>query len=159
MQVLRIMNVGTNYQYKWPSGDTEIYKHWVEYVALDKRGEHSVRIGFGRRPAYGKERVRVVVWIDDYPQAEFIGADDSETSGEVLSEIKVPGERGERICRYPDEPIPERYIMFNVVGLPLRVQAKGVHNAWAVSVNIADHKTMVAVAGLRCLEWWIGQQV
>jgi hypothetical protein len=36
----------------------------------------------------------VVIWINDHPHAEFIGADDFDVSGELLSEIKVPGERG-----------------------------------------------------------------
>jgi hypothetical protein len=93
-----------------------------------------------------------VIWIDGHPQAEFLGADDYGKSGEVLSEIKVPGGRGERICRYPDEAIPERYGMFEVEGLPIRVSGSGVHGAWGVVVNIGDHKSMVALAGLRRLE-------
>jgi hypothetical protein len=70
----------------------------------------------------------------------------------VLSEIKIPGDRGERILRYPEQPIPERYTPFNVVGLPLRVQGPGVRQAWAVVANIADHKTLIDLAALRKLE-------
>ena len=99
-----------------------------------------------------KKRIRVIIWIDEHPHAEFFGTDDYESSGEVLSEIKVPGDKGERICRYPDESVPERYSLFNVVGLPLRGQDPGVHRAWAVVANIAVHKTLVALAGLRRLE-------
>lgn len=77
---------------------------------------------------------------------------DVEQSGEVLSGISVPGEAGERICRYPDEPIPERYTVFNAEGLPLRIQGPGVYSAWAVVANIGDHITLVALAALRRLE-------
>ena len=115
-------------------------------------GEHRVRIGFGTRTTYGHSRRRVVEWIDDHPHAEFLGADDFERSGDVLAEIKVPGTTGERICRYPEEAIPERYSGLPVVGLPTRVTGPGVHNAWAVVANVADHRTMFALAALRRFE-------
>ena len=159
MQIVNIIQVTPNYEFKWPGGDIESYASSIEYQALADDGGHLIRIGFGTRNAYGRDRIRVVIWIDNYPQAEFVGADDFDTTGEVLSEIKVPGDGGDRICRYLDEPIPERYTMFNTVGLPLRIQAPRVHRAWAVVANIADHKSMIAVAALRRLEWWISQQV
>jgi len=151
MHIIGLAGVRTKFEYQWPK-EKETFDHVVEYKALAKDGKHSVWVGFCKRPVYGKDRIRVVVWIDGHPHAEFFGADDFDKSGEVLSEIKVPGRRGERICRYPDEPIPERYNMFNVVGLPVRVSDKGVHNAWAVVANIADHKTMIMLAALRRLE-------
>lgn len=117
MQIVNITQVTPNYQFKWPK-DTEDYPSSIEYTALADDGEHLVRIGFTSRYAYGRDRARVVIWIDGYPQAEFVGADDFDTSGEVLSEIIVPSDGSSRICRYPDEPIPERYTMFNTVGLP-----------------------------------------
>lgn len=152
MHIARIKDAGRNFTYQWPDGTTESYDCFVEYVATAEDGEHIVKVGFGKRPVYGTDRIRVVVWIDGHPHAEFLGTDDFEKSGEVLSEIKVPGAVGERICKYPDEPIPERYSMFNVEGLPVRIQGSGVHGAWAVVANIADHKTLIALAALRRLE-------
>lgn len=144
-------DAGRGFTYEWPD-ETETYDFYVEYAAVAEDGRHDVRIAFGKRPAYGRERVRVIVFIDGYPYAEFFGADDFESSGEMLSEIRVRRPEGERICRYPHDPIPERYTMFRVVGLPTRINYPGVHNAWAVVTNIGDHETMVAVAGLRRLE-------
>lgn len=69
-----------------------------------------------------------------------------------LGEIKVPGNTGERICRYPEESVPERYSGLPVAGLPTRVNGAGVHNAWAVVANVSDHRTMFALAALRRLE-------
>lgn len=151
MRVVKINNVGGNFTYQWPAG-TEAFDNFVEYGAIAEDGEHNVKIGFGRRHTYRRDRIRVVIWIDDHPHAEFLGVDDFESSGEVLSEIKVPGDVGERICRYPDEPIPERYMMFRVEGLPVRIQGPGVHRAWAVVTNIADHETLIVLAALRRLE-------
>ena len=151
MHIIGLADVRTKFEYQWPK-DKETFDRVVEYKALAKDGTHHVSIGFCRRPVYGKDRLRVVVWIDGHPHVEFFGADDFDKSGEVLSEIKVPGRRAERICRYPNEPIPERYNMFNAVGLPVRISARGIHNAWAVVANIADHKTMISLAALRRLE-------
>ena len=151
MHIIGIKDAGRNFTYQWPEG-TETYSYFVEYIAVHEDGTHDIKIGFGNRHTYGRDRIRIVIWIDGHPHAEFLGADDFEQSGEVLSEIKVPGDVGERICRYLDEPIPERYAMFNVEGLPLRVQGSGVHRAWAVVASIAGHKTLVALAALRKLE-------
>ena len=152
MHVIGIKDTGRNFTYQWPDGSIESYDCFVEYVARAEDGQHDVKVGFGKRFAYGKDRVRVVVWIDGHPHAEFLGTEDFENSGEVVSEIKIPGTVGERICRYPDEPIPERYSMFHVEGLPIRIQGSGVHGAWAVVANIADHKTLIALAALRRFE-------
>jgi hypothetical protein len=151
MRIIGITGVGSNFLYSWPAGK-ENFDHYIDYRASGGKGEHQVRLGFCHRTTYKRNRIRVVVLIDGRAHAEFLGADDVEKSGEVVVEIKVPGERGERICRYPDEPIPERYNMFNVEGLKLRVKGKGVHGAWAVVANIGDHATMIALAGLRKLE-------
>jgi hypothetical protein len=152
MQLLDVGSTGTNYHHSWPDGSTEKYPQWVEYRARSVDGEHAVKVAFGHRETYGKRRRRVLVLIDGRPHAEFLGADDFESSGDVLSEIKVPGEKGERMCRYPDEVIPERYSGLPVVGLPTRIAASGVHNAWAVVTNVSDHRTICALAALRRTE-------
>ena len=125
MRIVRIVDIGKNFVYKWPEG-TQKFDYFIQYIAVAEDGEHKVKIGFGKRHTYDRDRIRVVIWIDDHPHAEFFGADDFEKSGEVLSVIKVSRKVGERICKYPDEPIPERYTMFDIVGLPLRVQAHRV---------------------------------
>ena len=151
MHIVQLTDVGKEFVYKWPGG-TENYDYFVEYAVLSDEGEHTVKIGITTRKTYSKDRLRIVVWIDNNPDAEFFEADDFSKSGDVLSEIKVPGNKGERTCKYPDEPVPARYAMFNVVGMPNRVTGKGVHKSWAVVANIADHRTLVALAALRRLE-------
>lgn len=152
MQLLDLQAVGRDYEQVWPDGTREVYPHWVEYRAVAPDSEHRVRIGFGRRAVYGQDRKRVVVWIDDHPHAEFLGADDFDLSGDLLSEIKIPGQRGERICRYGEEAIPERYSGLPVVGLSTRVSGPNLRQAWAIVANIADHRTLCALGALRRLE-------
>jgi len=150
MRITNLKDVGTDYAYQWPVG-IETFEHYIDYEAPDTgRGKpHTIRIGFCKnRPTYGTNRIRIVVWIDGYPYAEFLGADDFEKSGEVLSVVKV----GSKDCSYIDDVIPERYVPFRVVGLKTRVSGKGTRNAWAIVANVTDHKTMVALAGLRRLE-------
>jgi len=149
MQIVSVIKTGNDYIYRWPSGDEVTYPDWIKYLARSDDGDHEIIVAFGTRPVYGRDRVRIVIFIDYYATAEFFGADDIEFSGEVLSDIKVRGEVGERICRYPEEPVPERYGMFRIVGLPNRVNAKGVHNAWAVVADISDHQSMITLAALR----------
>jgi len=152
MQVLRVAGAGTDFIYEWPDHNIETYRAWITYVGLSGGDLHELKIAFGQSNVYGAERVRVLVLIDGYPQAEFFAADDFASSGEVLSEIKIHAEVGEPICRYPEDSIPERYAALNVVGMPTRVLAKGVHKAWAVVANVSDHRTMLALAALRRAE-------
>lgn len=152
MQLLDVTASDKNYQHRWPDGSSEKYSQWVEYRAKSTDGDHTVRVAFGHRETYGKRRRRVLVLIGDRLHAEFLGTDDFESTGDVLSEIKVPGENGERMCRYPDDVVPERYSGLPVLGLPTRIAGSGVHNAWAVVANVSDHRVMCALAALRRTE-------
>ena len=148
MQLLDVTSAGVDYRYQWPSGNEESFI-WIEYRALESTAEHDVRIGFCDRKTYGQLRRRVVLWIDMYPYAEFVGADDFQHSGEVLSEIKVSDKQGGKMCRYPDETVPEEYAGLPTASLKSRVSGSGVHGAWAVVANVADHHTMFALAAVR----------
>ena len=104
---------------------------------------------FGERDAYGRDRKRVAILIDDQVQAEFFGSDNFQYTGDLISELKVEENGKVKMCRYPDDAIPVRYALFPLVGIPLLVNASGVHNAWAALVNISDHKKLIAFALLK----------
>jgi len=154
MQLLDVLKVIKNYSFQWPDGNTEKYKVAITYKAVSNDGEHEITIGYTKRDTYGKDRRRVVVWIDNYPYAEFFAADDFNVTGEVLSEIKFYDEENEsiRMCRYAEDVIPQRYSMFRVDSLKRRVKGPGVHDAWCVVSNIADHITMASLASIRKYE-------
>ncbi|MCH7580252.1 MAG: hypothetical protein IIB22_08420 [Chloroflexi bacterium] len=155
MRIIDIKETGGEFEHRWPGGDVETYTSWIDYAASAADGkEHTIRIGKAIRETYGRERVRITAWIDDYVHAEFLGVDDFDVSGQIVSEIKLPGDPGERMCRYPEEPVPERYGGLQVTGLPTRVTGPGVHSAWAIICNIGDHQSIAALAGLRRLERW-----
>jgi hypothetical protein len=150
MQLLDVTGAGRNYTHTWPDRSTERYAAWIDYRGLAPDGEHTIRVCFGERPVYGQnDRKRVLILIDDRVYVEFIGADDFDCSGDLLSEIKIRDRQGEHMCRYPDDAVPERYAGLPVTGLPTRVCGDGVHNAWAVLANVADHRMLVALAALR----------
>jgi hypothetical protein len=56
------------------------------------------------------------------------------------------------MCRYKDDKLPERYMSFRVDSMKRRIQEDGVHDAWVVVTNVADHFTMAALATMRRYE-------
>ena len=148
MKITSFLGVKEDFEYQW-FDKIEIYT-MIQYIALDKDGKHEVQIGQTEREAYGLNRKRIVVFIDGYPYAEFVAADDYDKTGDLLSEIRLLQEDEYLdMCEYPEEGIPAIYANFNVEGLPNRIKAKGVHNAWSVVANISDHKAMISLAFLR----------
>jgi hypothetical protein len=137
------------YEYRWPSGNEEHYDQCFVYQVESSGEVLSVRIGFGMRDTYGRKRRRVVVWINGYPQAEFLGADDYSDTRDTLCEIKIQTADGYRLCKYPSQRVPERYSDLLIVGLPTRVKAKGTHKAWAVLANESDHVAYIRTGLLR----------
>lgn len=154
MKIKDIVGVATQYSFTWPGGDIEDYDHVVVYDAISNSGSHKVSVGYTYRNTYGRDRRRIVVWIDNYPFAEFLGADDFDVSGEVLSEIRFydAEKDSKRMCRYASDVIPERYSMFRIDSLKRRVIEKGVNDAWVVVANISDHSTMTSLAAMRKYE-------
>jgi len=77
------------FQYCWPKGPVEDYDGIIYDVTF--HGEkHIVLIGFTMREAFRKRRRRVVVFIDNKPEAEFAGADDYDQTGHIVAMIKRP---------------------------------------------------------------------
>ena len=154
MQIVDVLSAKQNHSFTWPGGDTEMFGVAVTYEAVSADGKHEVTVGYGERATYGTKRRRVVVWIDDYPRAEFMGADDFKLTGEVLSEVRIfdDSEESTKMCRYGSDVVPQRYSLFRNESLKRRVSGVGVHDAWAVVVNVADHASMIALASMRKYE-------
>jgi hypothetical protein len=64
MQITKLLKTGKNYNYRWPDGSKEKYAYWIDYNTKSEDGDHHVKVGFGKRWAFGKDRLRVVVRID-----------------------------------------------------------------------------------------------
>ncbi len=154
MQLLDIKGVLTNYSFQWPDKNVEKYDATVIYQAISNDGNHEIKIGYCYRYTYNQDRRRVMVWIDDHPHAEFLAADDFDITGEVLSEIRFYDEERDslRMSKYAVDAVPQRYSIFKFDSLKRRVAGDGVHDAWAIVVNISDHVTMSALAAMRKYE-------
>lgn len=154
MQILDISGVKNDYSFKWPDENSEDFDTAITYKAISEIQRLEITIGYGHRLTYGTNRRRVTVWIDNYPYAEFMGADDFEITGEVLSEIRIWDDenKNKKMCRYAVDIIPERYSMFRTESLKHRVTGDGVHDAWAVIANVNDHISMSALAAMRKYE-------
>ncbi|HEY5495854.1 MAG TPA: hypothetical protein VIK16_04275 [Candidatus Limnocylindrales bacterium] len=72
---------------------------------------HRVRLGVGRRVAYGRPRVRAVTWVAGQPMVEGVEADDYTESGGLLSLLRRPGGT---LVRSPEE-IPAGYAGCRIV--------------------------------------------
>lgn len=154
MQIVNVLKVRNNHSFKWPGGYKENYDVAIDYDAISEKGKHIIRIGYCIRETYGRDRRRVVVWIDDYPYAEFLESDNFAITGDVLSEIRFYDDEkdNKRMCKYKDDTLPERYMTFKGDSMKRRIQENGVRDAWAVVTNISDHFTMAALAALRKYE-------
>lgn len=145
MEITKVTGAGTRYLYKWPTNEEEFHS-WIDYEVRDGSKLHSAKIGFGNRPVYGKLRPRVIVWIDGAPEVEFFGVDDYDRTGEIITELKV---RGNKLCKYPSESVPFEYSPFQTVGMRNRVTGGRVGNAWGVVTSISDHTSMIRMGFLR----------
>jgi hypothetical protein len=142
-----------NFKSQWPNGEAT-YPQWVDYVVAAPHGTFVARTGFGVVKVYDLPRKRVILWKGQEALAEFVGADDFEQTGDVLSLIKISSDDGpgERNCRYPEEAIPERYASLPVVGFRNRITGARTARALAVAANVGDHRKLCALAGLRWQE-------
>lgn len=80
------------FTYRWPT-DTESFAGGWQFAVLANGRTFDVKLGFGRRPAYGRDRARVVVWVNGQPQVEGAGADDYDESGALISMLRIEGGR------------------------------------------------------------------
>lgn len=76
-----------SYSYKWPGGSTETYDA-IFYEIRFNNSVCEIVVGFTDRVAFGKQRKRVVVFINEYPMVEFAGTDDYDKTGNLVAQIK-----------------------------------------------------------------------
>ncbi len=127
------------YQYQWPDGTVETYDAVFYDVSFGDR-RHSVIIGFTNREAFGRERRRVVIFVDDHPEAEFAGADDYDQTGHLVAMIRRPDGKFMDISSVHSE----------YAGLPVVEHSSCISRSLggrdgiaALVVTSDDHKTMI----------------
>jgi hypothetical protein len=146
------------FSHQWPHGaseaegtNLETYEKGYAGVITIEGKETSFVIGMGKRPAAGMDdRARLVVFKGKpgrtlYPLVEFVGANDFDTSGRLVSIIRREGRKPVR----PGESLPAAYD-----GMPTGIYNELVvgPRAWnvcAVVANATDFPVMVRHAVLR----------
>jgi hypothetical protein len=136
---IRFDHVETKYQYRWPDGSVENYEAVFYDVSFGDR-RHRVIIGFTNREAFGRERRRVVIFVDGWPEVEFAGADDYDLTGRLVAMIRRPDGAFMHISSVSSE-----YAALPVVEHSSCIDRSygGRDGTAALVVTSDDHKTMI----------------
>ena len=103
-------------------------------------GNIRVGLGFTSRYAYGSQRKRVVVFVNGWPEAEFVGTDDYSATGDILGVIKRP--QSQEHYR-PGDVLPLEYLGLNTITYRERIREQGAFRSLAIVTNIADFPTII----------------
>lgn len=130
------------FSHKWPNGTIEQYHE--AYQGIVKAGDAQIqaKIGIGERPAAGRMRKRVAVFLDSRPAVEFCGVDDFDKSGLVASVITLR----KRKRLKPGQRIPDEYRHFQLARYDTVITGPHVMSAMCVLAKINDFNTMVSHA-------------
>lgn len=154
------------FDHHWPKRkeQEENIEHYDEsYISEIIVGNRDLRIkiGFGNRFTAGKVRRRAVVFLDDgrriWPVVEFVGADDFEESGKMISLIKIPKESGKGHIRlHPGDQPSLEYASMPVVEYNAEVMGRYAATGLAVLVRKGECTLMARHAMIRARQkGWI----
>lgn len=127
--------------YRWPDASENFDTGW-KLTVTDRGQRYTVKIGLGVRSAYGRERRRLVVWINGDPVAEAVAADDYATSHIMLGLLK---DADGRLVRPGDSP-PPAYSGFPIVSFTDGVVGPYARNGLAVRLSDGDTVSWAAFA-------------
>lgn len=148
--MFRFMRLGTTKDtVRWPEGPEEMAV--TQLRALLPGGAAEVGVGrvLGGRFAFGRVRPRVHVLVGGEVQAEFVGSDDFEQSGEMLSVLKQPG-GNKHAVRVSD--VPDRYHDLHLELFHDLIRSKGAFSSLAVVAHEDDVETMATYGLLRWMD-------
>lgn len=148
MKITDLTSVNPDFEYQWPKGKPEPMILIEFFVHPGFR----VGLGFTMRFVFGQNRKRVNAFVNGHPEAEFVGTDDYEATGEVIGIIKKPGSQ----AHYkPNESLPDEYRGMPTVIYRDRIQWQGAFNSRSLLVNIADFPRMIKHAFIQA--GWAGR--
>ncbi|MBB4762389.1 DUF6884 domain-containing protein [Amorphoplanes digitatis] len=132
------------FSHRWPDGPEE-FDGGAALVVQNGVSRHHIRIGTGVRAAYGRDRRRMVVWVDGRPVAGGFGTDDHAHTRRLASTVKDADGRP----LGPADPLPVHYLGFPLVRLADVVTGPGPRDAMAVHLPEADTAAWAAYAVAR----------
>lgn len=127
------------FEFRWPDGTLEPYDEAFEGTAADGTQQVRVRLGLGDRPAAGADRRRAVVFVNERPLVEFVGADDFDRTRLMASLLKGPDNKVVQV----QDNVPDEYRHLRVG--QFRSVVTGPYASWGLAVIARDddHETMV----------------
>jgi uncharacterized HhH-GPD family protein len=121
------------FTYRWPVGTEEFEGGWSYQLKVSGQ-TRQVRHGVGSRPAYGKQRVHTVTWLDGNVEVEGVEADDYPTTQALLSLLRHPDKT---LIRALGE-VPAGYDGFDIVNHRREIDAKFSRYSLAVKIREDD---------------------
>lgn len=136
---IKVTSVRSEYEYRWPDGTVENYDT-ISYDAVFGDQRHEVMIGFAERRAFGRDRKRVVIFVDGWPEVEFAGADDYDRTGRLVAMIRRPDGKFMDI-----NDVYSEYVGLSVVEHSRCIDRSlgGRDGTAALVVTSDDHKAMI----------------
>lgn len=136
------------FEHRWPEkkGQPKTPEHFDKAYAATtstSTGTKKIRLGF----SYGKvdKRRKSTVFVDGRPMVRFKAADDFDSSGLMLSIIKMSDRKQLR----PDEPVPPEYSDFRIEQYRTYIDETYNSKNMAVVCDKDDLQTMAAHALIR----------
>jgi uncharacterized HhH-GPD family protein len=121
------------FDYSWPDAVEHFDPGWEGHATAGGRVIR-VRYGLGVRIAYGRPRVRGVVWVNGEPVAEGVEADDYPTSRALISGIR----KADKAYARSTEEVPEGIGRFPVVSHRSEIEAPYSRRILAVKLAEED---------------------
>lgn len=121
------------FRFRWPKEVEDFEGGWVYQLRVSGQ-IRNVRHGVGGRPAYGKQRVHTVTWLDGNVEVEGVEADDYPTTQALISLLRHPDQT---LIRTLTE-VPAEYEGFNIVSHRREIDAKFSRRSLAVKIREDD---------------------
>lgn len=137
------------FDFVWPSGNREHFdRGWEGKVVVDGV-QAAVRHGVGKRPAYGRDRVHSVTFVNGWPAVEGVESDDYPRTRALLSLLKRPDKKHART----DEDIPAGYEAFIIVNVREEIPAPYSPDSLAVKIAEDDVAAWSVHAAIRAASY------
>ncbi len=137
--------VGEPFDYQWPNGDVEHYPVCQEGTQQADGKNFHVRVGVCDRWAYGASRGRATIWVNHYPIAEFVEADDGKSWFSGLPSAILPKGLAKQ-----GEPLPAEFSEFKCA--PITSLVGGTGQTMRVVVQGDDIGAMAKFAVIKALK-------
>ena len=131
------------FSYHWPNGLVTYEQAYDGEVSINERRFY-LQVGIRNRESFGRNRGRIVIFLDKYPVAEFVETDVDDSYVSLL-----PGSENPRSNLRPDQDIPREFRDFKTAIMVDLMDGPGVYKAQVAVIERTDINSMVKFAALK----------